>query len=402
MNKSIIFFLFSIGFNFTFSQWTPVSTIGNNDLKSIKFFNASTGIAAGKNGIWRSTNGGINWQTSLSGQNINSMSFPDNNIGFAVGDSGKIYYTSNNGLDWLQQVNSTTLHLYSVSFLNTNYGYIVGQNGIILRTTNSGSFWFSNTNPLTQDLNCVLMLNNNSSAFAVGSNSTEIFTSTANGGTNWVYSLMIPNNSLHSLSNIPTLTGNFIAVGGNGRIRRTTNNGGSWTLITSVSNQNLNEILFINSNLGYIVGNNGVILKTTNSGLNWVIDNSMTTVNLESISFINSNTGWIAGSSGIILRMGIPVSIQSTNTLNESFFSQNYPNPFNPKTSIMVELSKNETIELSIYDIEGNLIIKKFLGTVLAGQHLITIDLSEYSTGVYFYEIVTGTNIQRKKMILIK
>lgn len=390
---------------FTFSiqsQWIQISTVNSSELRSVKFLNVYTGLVGGINGIWKSTNSGINWESVLTGQTINSLFFLDNNIGYAAGDTGKIYKTTNSGTNWLQQPSSTGLNLHSINFYNLSAGYCVGQSGIILRTTNTGVSWYSNNNPLSQDLNSVLMMTNGNTAFAVGSNSTEIFTATGNGGTNWTYSLMIPNNSLYSLHNVPSATGNFIAVGGNGRIRRTTNNGGTWSLLTSGSTQTFKEIIFVTANIAYIVGTSGTILRTTNGGLNWQTQTSGTSTNLESISCIDSMTGWAVGNSGIVLRTGIPVGLQ-TNSYNMRFsLHQNYPNPFNPKTNIRYDLLESEHVQLRIFSVEGKLLKEIDFGIKSAGSYRCEIDLAEYSSGIYFYELVTASNIQRKKMVLIK
>lgn len=404
MKQTLLITLASLLFSLSLqSQWVQISQIGTNELRGVKFFNEHTGIIVGQGGIWRSINSGVNWTQVLSGQNLNSLSFPNDITGFAVGDSGKIHKTTDGGLSWFEQVSNTVNNLYGVSFYNLSYGYIVGQNGIIIRTTNSGTIWYQNSNPLTQDLNCVQMVTNNSTAIAVGSSSTEIYCSTANGGTNWIYSLMIPNNSLYSLNHIPGLPGNIVAVGGNGRIRRSTNYGGSWTLITGGGTQTLNEVFFINSTTGYIVGNIGTILKTSNSGINWSSENSNTTFGLQSVYFINPGTGWIVGNIGIVLRTGIPVSVQNNNEVPKEFkLYQNYPNPFNPITIIRYDIIKKSFIKVELFDNTGKFLDVIEHGIKDAGSYYAKFNASKYASGVYYYSIKVGDFTDFRKMVLVK
>ncbi|MEJ2544185.1 MAG: T9SS type A sorting domain-containing protein, partial [Calditrichaceae bacterium] len=83
--------------------------------------------------------------------------------------------------------------------------------------------------------------------------------------------------------------------------------------------------------------------------------------------------------------------------------SQNYPNPFNPTTSIAFKLDKAEKISMKVYDITGQLV-----KTVIdnknynAGSHVVTIDMSKHSTGVYFTVLNNGSQELIRKMMLLK
>lgn len=404
-------FLFCVLFcaNITFAQWQHIATIGNYELRAVKFFNEHTGIVAGEGGIWRSTNSGVNWTQVLSGQNMNSLSFPDNNVGYAVGDSGKIYKTNDSGLNWTIQITNTLNNLNSVSFYNALTGYAVGQNGIILRTTSGGANWYQNVNQLVQDLNCVQAVINVNTAIAVGSNTGEYFTSTANGGSNWISSLMIPNNSLQSLNYLPGLGGNIICVGGNGRIRKTTNYGASWTLITAPATNNFNEVVFLDVNTGYIVGGVSVILKTTNSGLNWILQSTPSSSTLLSINFINLNTGWAVGAFGNVLRTGIPVGIpnNSEETPEEFKLYQNYPNPFNPYTKINFEIPESAVVSIKVFDFSGKKVYTVITDKLMnIGKYEFVLNMMDFSSGIYICQFEAKSfsgNINKFiKILLIK
>jgi hypothetical protein len=81
---------------------------------------------------------------------------------------------------------------------------------------------------------------------------------------------------------------------------------------------------------------------------------------------------------------------------------QNYPNPFNPSTKISFSLLKKSNIELSIFDINGQLVSKVYEGEMNAGEHSITWDGSKVSSGIYFYRLITNGFTETKKMMLIK
>ena len=79
-----------------------------------------------------------------------------------------------------------------------------------------------------------------------------------------------------------------------------------------------------------------------------------------------------------------------------------YPNPFNPETSIMVKLLKNEKIKISVYDIKGNLVDMLINKKVPAGDYSFKWNASKFSSGVYFIELKTSSEILYKKAILSK
>jgi flagellar hook assembly protein FlgD len=81
---------------------------------------------------------------------------------------------------------------------------------------------------------------------------------------------------------------------------------------------------------------------------------------------------------------------------------QNYPNPFNPNTTISFNLPKATNINLSIYDINGQLVSKLIDGQVSSGFHKVNWNASNYSSGVYFYKLTTNGFSDTKKMMLVK
>ncbi|MCC6865994.1 MAG: T9SS type A sorting domain-containing protein [Ignavibacteria bacterium] len=388
------------------SQWTQISTINSPELKAVKFFNEHTGIVAGQGGIWRSTNSGVNWTQVLSGHTLYSVSFPDISIGYAVGDSGIIFKTTNAGLNWNQiGIGVTSKRLNTVSFPSVNTGWIMGESGKILYTFNGGTSFTNQSNgDTTYEVNYLHMANGTTGYYCGSSSANaETFGVTGNGGINWLYTFFMAGNILNATSNIPGLGGYALAVGTNGRIRRTTTNGTTWTVITSPVSVQLNHIVFLDANTGYIAGNSGNILKTTNSGLNWVIDATVTANNLKCISFINANTAWAVGSNGVVIRMGIPVGINSNSNIQTYTLEQNFPNPFNPQTKIVVEIPARGLIKLVVYDVIGNEIITIVNNEVNAGIYEYNFDGGKYSSGVYAYRLfINNQFIDSKKMTLIK
>jgi len=87
---------------------------------------------------------------------------------------------------------------------------------------------------------------------------------------------------------------------------------------------------------------------------------------------------------------------------SEFKLAPNYPNPFNPTTTIRYNLPAGSQVQLSVYDIQGNL-IKQLINTYKqAGVHEVEWTASEVASGVYFYRIKAGDYSEVKKCVLIK
>jgi len=82
-----------------------------------------------------------------------------------------------------------------------------------------------------------------------------------------------------------------------------------------------------------------------------------------------------------------------------SVLSQNYPNPFNPTTTIRFDIKENETGNLSIYNMKGQLVLTRSFG---AGCHDFLWDATSCSSGIYFYKLSTPSYFHTRKMILLK
>ncbi|MEK6552486.1 MAG: T9SS type A sorting domain-containing protein, partial [Bacteroidota bacterium] len=98
------------------------------------------------------------------------------------------------------------------------------------------------------------------------------------------------------------------------------------------------------------------------------------------------------------------VEEKSNNIPQEYIMYQNYPNPFNPSTTIRYLLSVSSQVILKIYDLLGSEVATLVNEFQVAGIHNLTFNIHNYSlpSGVYFYQLSAGGNIQTKKMILIK
>lgn len=81
---------------------------------------------------------------------------------------------------------------------------------------------------------------------------------------------------------------------------------------------------------------------------------------------------------------------------------QNYPNPFNPVTTIRFDIAKSTFVKISVFDITGREVEVLASENVKPGEYEVKWNAAKYSSGVYFYSIVTDNFVDTKKMILTK
>ena len=82
--------------------------------------------------------------------------------------------------------------------------------------------------------------------------------------------------------------------------------------------------------------------------------------------------------------------------------SEVYPNPFNPSTNIEFSVNQNAKIDLSIYNLNGQLVEVILNDFIYPGTYSINWDASDYSTGMYLLVATNGNYSETKKLMLVK
>lgn len=389
---------------------------------------------------------------------IRSIYFIDNNTGWAAGDNGKLYKTTNKGNDWVLLKNNPYYTINgSIYFINAFTGWLCDNAdysyGIIRKTTNGGYNWnviyynfdkylFYSLHFFDADTGFVLSVNNTSGWSIL---------KTTNSGLNWEEKFQG-----HFLSSIYTLNKDTIWVSGGfspGRILKTTNGGVTWITNYVQGSDQLHSVYFINKDLGWTTGfgiryvgvilnttdggvtwfkqdsiyNNtpytvqftdvntgyvsgvGFISKTTNGGRKWAIENLDITI--YSHFFVTNDFGWIAGGSILMTTSG-----GGQFTFKPEIFNllQNYPNPFNGTTIIKFEIPEEHNVysrkcSIVLYDITGKKVKTLFDGYKLPGIYSIEFNSVNISSGVYFYRLEVNSSkssgfdyTETKKMVLVR
>lgn len=377
----------------TFGQWENVSAgIGNRPVYSL--YDNSTYIYAGSSnhGIYLSSNNGTSW--SSAGINYFNITYAMTEFGgylYAATELG-VWRTSNNGAYWIvTSLNNTTMY----SLASNSSRVFVGSHNSGLFYSSGGQGWFISSLSATSVKSLVI----NGDFIAAGcGNSAGVYIST-NNGANWSQTAL-NNKSVYSMA----MNGNNIFAGTGSGVYRSTDLGTTWVQ-TSLNNELVYSLAVSGSSVFAGTELHGVFVSE-NNGTTWVQKNEgLLDLTIHSLRIVNNFLFAGASANAVYRRtLGTLVNILpgSGQIPLKTTLSQNYPNPFNPATNISFSLKDRESVRLKIYNSTGQMVADLVNDSFGPGRYEVRWDASGYSSGVYFYTIVTSSFSETKRMLLVK
>ena len=379
-----------------------------------------------------------------------------------------ILYTTNGGNSWDFQLDQSGVWpFYCVGFSTSSDGYAAGQYGAILHTTDGGNTWSEKT-PISSYQPYSIYFQNSSIGWVsgeyLGVPHVSFISKTIDGGNSWNTQTFGTDEYLEGIYFVDSMTGWAVGgtIGGSSgtqhtTILHTTDGGESWALQNAPSTSTLLGVSFVNAGHGWAVGADGVVLayentvpveltsftasvknknvnirwktasEKNNSGFeilrsiqnknNWnqigFVEGHGTTTGENSYSFIDKNLEF-GNYSYKLVQVDFDgtqneseiVSVEIGSQQTEYSLSQNYPNPFNPSTTIQYSLPIDLDVNLTVFNQIGEEIMKINKGVQKAGTYNLNVDLSDFSSGIYFYRLQANSStrnyLQTKEMCLIK
>ncbi len=104
------------------------------------------------------------------------------------------------------------------------------------------------------------------------------------------------------------------------------------------------------------------------------------------------------------LKNTLITAVKETNIGQPGDFSleQNYPNPFNAITTIKFSVKEKERVHLRVMDVLGREVATLINETMSPGIHSLVWNADGYSSGIYYFQLRSGTRSATKVMSLIK
>lgn len=350
----------------TLTMPDPQSLLYSLDILS----DGQTVICVGASGkLIRSTNFGTEFFNVSSGttEQLNSVDFHNQQLGWACGNNGTIISTTDGGLSWAAQNSGTTAHLQSIKFYDGSAGIAVGHNGVMLKTSNGGATWSQYQTISPYNLNEVVILST-SQAVVVGA-----------GGT------ILKGNDLP----LPVELTSFTATHKNGSVTL------NWETKTEIDNYGFDIERKTSTSgwtkLGFVEGH-----YTTNSPKYYTYtDRPKGTGKLQYRLKQIDNDGTFEYSP--------IVEVDLSGMLPRDITIKNFPNPFNPETNINITIPEAAETVVDIYNIKGEKLRSLHTAKLEAGTTLsLKLDGSDLPSGVLIIRVTAGKHRKSHKVMLMK
>jgi photosystem II stability/assembly factor-like uncharacterized protein len=375
-------------------------------------------------GIFRTTNGGAQWDTLIRGVTVRDIDINPKNpeiIYAALGanaltrpgiikstDGGNNWIKADSGISTSWEVGASVL-VINPKHPDTLYAGTAGfWQGLPYKSTNGGFSWSRLNMPPAGSITCIALDPKNSEHLYWGTDFNGYLYETSDGGITWdttgltekgiIYDVLVDPDSSEKLYAGTYKFGFFYSNDG-GRTWIQNNTGLNDTvsvLKIQFHKGNSKTSLFINAGASdgiYLLNKNFEWENYGNVG-SWFIQ-------------IVDNKIYAGSYAGIYLSEELTSVSNKFKQPTSIFLYQNYPNPFNCNTCISYKLNGDKEITINIYDILGKKIKTIFQGRKTIGEYIVNWDGKNdqgnvVSTGFYICTINTTSELYKLKMLYLK
>ncbi|WP_425077494.1 VPS10 domain-containing protein [Psychroserpens sp. S379A] len=346
----------------------------------------------GSDGIWRDWLGADGMESFVDKSNPNII--------YGTSQNGTLYRSISGGNNQNNIAspegkagNWVTPFEQDPNLLNTIYaGY-----DEVYMSTNSGNNWVSISQNFGANLNHLKIASNSTTMYAsIGGSLYKTTTGGAAGNWNLLSGF---NGSINSIAIHPSDPQKIaIATTSSSKVYVSSNGGSSWTpYLFNLPNFSARALVWDdNGNDGLYLGMNYGVFYIDNTFTEWQpFSNNLPNVSISELEINSVQNKLYAGTYG----RGLWVSNLFDDTLStENFELDNftmYPNP--AKNQVSLTWNKGEQVSVKIYNSLGKLMYYAREQSLL---DTLTIDTSQYSSGLYFVSVNSIDGLVTKKLII--
>lgn len=271
--------------------------------------------------IYRTSNGGINWNLQ---HRLNTflfrIRFVDQSTGFALG-FGNIFKTVNGGISWTSLPLERTTFFTALEFVNEVDLWLVGGNGVdpsafagmVFHSQDRGETWNAVNRGFATSIVDLKFVDLNL-GWALGAQndtlgqSYAVLLNTIDGGKHWQLQTNFPTGrplALHVFDAQQSVIATTLNTGDPSTslmsVYRTSNGGISWER-SDLSGHEFQDIYFLDPLHGWAGGTQGLLLWTDDGARSWhpaeLLMDDRSLLDVQRIRFMNSREGWVSAWNG--------------------------------------------------------------------------------------------------------
>ncbi len=406
--------------------------------------NQSVYVSSSTPGLWKSTDGGNNWENKFDGEfgYFSDIMFVDDNLGYLcsydiwnnyvlktedggqnwqesyseprtnanriikleITDLGHIISATNDrriikstdqGTNWEVLDVATDVSINSLTVPSDEAIFVGSSVGTILKSANGGESWSEINSPivsgytLTKNLHFLDGLN----GFAVlgnQSNQGKLFR-TSDGGQTWVELHFGYENSIRGISFDSPLIGivNVTDIG----LLKTLDGGQSWSTIYQNPSISITYVKAFDEQTFLATNLNNLVVVSNNGGETWhtAFENDPNSDQILSMFFLNPGKGWLTGMGSLIQVYDNPLmAIEEKLPLPTAQSSYIYPNPATDQITINCE----KCVAIRFYAPNGSLVKEIHRPQ---SNHIHGL---KFPAGIYIVEMISGEDVFRQRLII--
>ncbi len=420
-----------------YGQWYQERFPSTETLYKVRFVSTQTGWILGASGLYKTENGGQTWTRRDSANGFGDLLLPlSEHIVFYASATNRKPQTSSGlrrtldgGLTW-QKVETSQFAYLDIDFASANVGFLVAadsayKNPVLMKTTDRGTTWqiHARSFPFTKTEISDISFIDEQRGWAVSYDAFIFHTS--DGGVTWGLqdSIRASNDVGFPLRRIHfTSADSGWAVGGIGgfsQIAQTIDGGKHWSITTQMG-CSLRDMVFLNSQEGWLAGTSSLpaILRTSDGGRSWTQETLQPAQSRApgiwsiAVRYDNHHHGWAVGDSGRYYVIGSVVGVKENHDANEvqpRLFQLHpvHPNPVRQATQIVYELPRAAQTRLAVYDVLGREVALLFVGAKPAGIFSSSWNGRDHSgalvpNGLYFCRLEVEAHVMTRKVVVLR